>query len=134
MGEFAALTYRGDLSVHEAWDMLASNPNATLVDVRTEREWQEIGVPDISTLPNKFIQCSWRTLPGMELNPDFIQEISTEVTDQTSPLLLICKLGPRSQEAAQTLAEAGHSACYNIIGGFEGETQGWKTTQLPWRK
>ncbi len=39
-----------DLTPREAWDLLASDERAVLVDVRTVGEWREIGVPDTSTL------------------------------------------------------------------------------------
>ncbi|MEL6481227.1 MAG: rhodanese-like domain-containing protein, partial [Pseudomonadota bacterium] len=30
----------------EAWEMLASNPSARMVDVRTKAEWSFVGLPD----------------------------------------------------------------------------------------
>lgn len=50
----------------EAYNMLVSNNNTFLVDVRTEEEWKNVGVPSLS---NKFL--SWQLSPFMELNKDF---------------------------------------------------------------
>lgn len=35
----------GDITPQEAWDLLVQNPNAVLVDVRTEAEWRFVGGP-----------------------------------------------------------------------------------------
>jgi rhodanese-related sulfurtransferase len=38
--------YTSDLTPQEAWDLLAGDQRALLVDVRTEAEWRYVGVPD----------------------------------------------------------------------------------------
>ena len=40
--------YAGDLSSPEAWELLERDPQAVLIDVRTEPEWRFVGVPDPS--------------------------------------------------------------------------------------
>ena len=42
------MTYAGDITPEAAWELLQSNPEAVLVDVRTRAEWQYVGVPDTS--------------------------------------------------------------------------------------
>ena len=42
--------YAGDLSPREAWDLLAADPSAQLVDVRTLPEWAFVGRPDLGDL------------------------------------------------------------------------------------
>ena len=42
--------YAGDLTPQQAWDLLADNPDAVLVDVRTEAEWRYVGVPDLTSV------------------------------------------------------------------------------------
>ena len=44
--------YAGDITPQEAWDILTSNPDATLVDVRTDAEWRFVGVPDTFLPPS----------------------------------------------------------------------------------
>ena len=34
-----------DVSPREAWEALISDPEAHLVDVRTDAEWQYVGIP-----------------------------------------------------------------------------------------
>ena len=42
--------YAGDVTAQQAWKVLASDPNAVLVDVRTQIEWTLIGKPDLSQI------------------------------------------------------------------------------------
>jgi rhodanese-related sulfurtransferase len=42
-----------EVSLEEAWALLASTSNAALVDVRTEAEWDFVGVPDLTALGNE---------------------------------------------------------------------------------
>ena len=39
--------YAGDLSPKESWDLLSKEAEGQLVDVRTEAEWNFVGVPDL---------------------------------------------------------------------------------------
>jgi len=42
--------YAGDIGSVEAWEMMAQNPLAQLIDVRTVAEWNFVGLPDLSSL------------------------------------------------------------------------------------
>ena len=44
------VSYAGDLTPEQAWELLRENPDAVLVDVRTDAEWKYVGVPDVSSL------------------------------------------------------------------------------------
>jgi rhodanese-related sulfurtransferase len=37
-----------DVSARQAWDALRDDPQAALVDVRTDAEWNFVGLPDLS--------------------------------------------------------------------------------------
>ena len=39
----------------EAWDHLASDPEAILVDVRTRAEWTFVGLPDLTSLGKRVV-------------------------------------------------------------------------------
>ena len=41
------VSYAGDLTPEQAWELLRENPDAVLVDVRTDAEWKYVGVPDV---------------------------------------------------------------------------------------
>lgn len=123
--------------------MLASDPDAVLVDVRTQVEWQLIGRPDLASIGKEPIYLQWVTLQGP--NPKFIEELKTalEAKDVASdtPLYFMCQSGGRSKISAMQCTQLGYSACYNIAEGFEGElnelrhrnsVNGWKVADLPW--
>jgi hypothetical protein len=59
MTPVSAPDYAGDLSPKEAWDLLAANPMAQLVDVRTMAEWSFVGLPDLSALGRQVHRILW---------------------------------------------------------------------------
>ena len=44
--------YAGDLTPAQAWELLGQVGHAVLVDVRTQAEWQFVGVPDLIRCPS----------------------------------------------------------------------------------
>ena len=55
--------YAGDITVQQAWDLLEENPEAVLVDVRTEAEWSYVGVPDTSSIGRQTLLIEWVSFP-----------------------------------------------------------------------
>ena len=49
------MSYAGDLTPREAWEKLENNPDAVLVDCRTQAEWSFVGVPDLEVLGKRAI-------------------------------------------------------------------------------
>ncbi len=123
------------LSSREAWDWLAQDANAVLIDVRTPEEWRSVGMPDLSKLGRSTFPLSWKLSPDYRLNPDFIAQMGALPISKETPVLFICRSGGRSQEAAQAALQAGYEECYNLLDGFEGSLHGvgWKNEGLPWR-
>ncbi len=135
------MTYSGDISVDEAWRRLGDETSAVLVDVRTAAEWNFVGAPDLSGIGKQIIRVSWQTLPKMEQNPAFVEEVRAQASDSDASLLFLCRSGARSKAAAIAMTAAGYSQCFNVAGGFEGDldgdlhrgvTGGWKAAGLPW--
>lgn len=134
--------YAGDLSPREAWDLLRREPDAQLVDVRTAAEWKFVGTPDLSPIGRKLHCLEWRCFPAMTPNPGFLAQLRAALSGKTdASVLLLCRSGGRSREAAETLTAAGFTRCFNIAGGFEGDLDadghcgrqyGWKAAGLPW--
>lgn len=130
--------YAGDLNPEEAWEMLATTPDAVLVDVRTDAEWKFVGLPDTGSLDKPALQIEWNTATGR--NPDFLAELRAHQV--TGPVLFLCRSGVRSVAAAQAATQAGIGPAYNITEGFEGALDdnghrggtGWKASGLPWRQ
>lgn len=135
--------YAGDLTPQEAWDLLASDERALLVDVRTDGEWSTIGVPDTATTgrPAAFVQ--WVDGTGRP-NPGFLHELldSGLAPGDERPVVFLCRSGVRSVAAAQLATAAGIGPAYNVLDGFEGGvgpdgrrgTSGWRAAGLPWRQ
>jgi rhodanese-related sulfurtransferase len=110
----------------EAYDMLNTLPETYLIDVRTRAEYQFVGHPVRAYLfPYQFLteelakeddQYGYKLSPR---NEDFVGEIS-KVFNKTDNLLIICRDGTRSAQAAKALLEAGFQKVYDVEDGFEG--------------
>ncbi len=137
----AYLSYAGDLTPQQAWDMLASEPASVLVDVRTNAEWAYVGIPDLADLGKQPVFVPWIVFPTMKLNTDFTAMVSSAGRGPDDALVFICRSGQRSKAAAGTMTQVGYSRCYNVDKGFEGDADaakhrglinGWKVDGLPW--
>lgn len=137
----AADGYAGDINPKEAWDILQRNPDACLIDVRTEAEWRYVGVPRLDALQKRTYCVCWQMFPDNQLNDGFVQQVKDQGIRPDQPLLLICRSGQRSRNAAIALTAAGYERCYNVAEGFEGDRDGaghrgtvggWKVAGLPW--
>lgn len=136
------MSYAGDLSPREAWEVLVKEPGAQLVDVRTQPEWSFVGVPDLGSLGRKAILQAWQVYPQMAIDPEFVAKLKARLSGApATPVLFLCRSGARSRAAAQAMTAAGYTHCYNVTGGFEGDKDsashrgrlsGWKAENLPW--
>ena len=138
-----ALGYAGDIDVVQAWQMLDSNGDAVLVDVRTAAEWRFVGVPDLGGLGKRPVLVEWQRFPDGAPDPDFLGEVAAAGVPTTAPVLLLCRSGQRSRVAAMALTAQGYERCFNVAGGFEGQkdeqghrgtVDGWKVAGLPWQQ
>ncbi|MGO1318463.1 MAG: rhodanese-like domain-containing protein [Cellulomonadaceae bacterium] len=131
------MSYAGDLTPQQAWELLEKNPDAVLVDVRTDGEWRTIGVPDTTGAGHTPRFIEWNTAQGP--NPDFLTELRSADTNPDAPVLFLCRSGVRSVAAAQAATAAGYTQAYNILEGFEGAVDaqgartidGWRNDGLP---
>ncbi|MBC6405338.1 MAG: rhodanese-like domain-containing protein [Rhodospirillales bacterium] len=136
-------SYAGDLDPTETWARLKRDPKARLIDVRSEAEWTFVGLPDLSGLAKQPLLLAWQHFPGMRMNPEFVEQLSAELSDKDGPLFFLCRSGQRSMHAAAALTAVGYRQCYNVVEGFEGRHDaeghrgtiaGWKARGLPWRQ
>ncbi|NYE95686.1 rhodanese-related sulfurtransferase [Psychromicrobium silvestre] len=131
------MSYAGDLTPQEAWQKVSDG--AVLVDVRTEAEWQLVGVPDTSSIPAEPRFVQWN-LAGNVWNSAFLDELKAVVPAEAE-LVFLCRSGARSIGAAEAATEAGFTS-FNVLEGFEGVpdsygdriVNGWKNRKLPWKK
>lgn len=128
------LPYAGALTPREAAAVLQANPDAVLVDVRTQAELALVGrVPAA-------VNIEWAFYPGMVPNPDFAKQLAAQL-DKNLPLIFMCRTGGRSHSAALVAQQLGFTQAYNMLEGFEGEANalqqrttinGWKHAGLTW--
>ena len=131
------------VSPKQAWDALLTDPEAQLVDVRTDAEWQYVGLPDLRPAGKQVVLVSWQYFPTGNVNAGFVDELRDAGLKPGHRLLFLCRSGVRSMAAAQAAEAAGFSMCLNVAEGFEGHpdahghrgaVSGWKADGLPWRQ
>jgi rhodanese-related sulfurtransferase len=143
------VSYAGDITPLEAWKLLSDNPDAVLVDVRTDAEWRFVGVPDLSSLGREVVFLEWNTSDGRR-NDGFADELRDRVppadaggdADAQRPVIFLCRSGNRSIGAAEVATGLGISPSYNVLDGFEGNLDvhghrgetGWRAIGLPWKQ
>lgn len=140
----------GDLTPAQAHEMVKEDSQAFIVDVRTRPEYVLVGHPTIAHhVPYKFWTGKHTSKGyGMAVNQDFYEDLKKKFNPQTDKLILMCRSGGRSCDAANAAVKAGWPAgqIYNLLGGFEGDKiknkhsalngkralGGWKNEGLPW--
>lgn len=136
------MSYAGDVTPEQAWKLLSENPEAVLVDVRTDAEWRFVGVPDLSSLGRDVVYIEWNRLDGTR-NENFVDQLLERVPARADrSVVFICRSGHRSIGAAEVATEMGCSPAYNVLDGFEGHLDaaghrggsGWRAVGLPWRQ
>ncbi|RVW01425.1 rhodanese-like domain-containing protein [Rhodococcus xishaensis] len=147
------MSYAGDITPQQAWDMLRAHPEAVLVDVRTDAEWRYVGVPDTTSIDRRTVLVEWVSYPSGAPNESFVDQLGaagivgtleseTAGDEQTRPVIFLCRSGQRSIGAAEAATAAGIGPSYNVLDGFEGGlgadghrgTTGWRAVGLPWRQ
>lgn len=129
----SGLPYAGSVTPQQAWALHQSGA-AVIVDVRTAEERRFVGhVPDT-------LHVAWATGTSFTRNPRFVRELEAK-TGKDAVLVLLCRSGNRSAQAAEAAAKAGFTHVFNVSEGFEGDrneagqrgTQnGWRFHGLPW--
>lgn len=125
--------YAGAVTPQEAYALLQADPNAKLIDVRTNAERDWVGRVAVPEPQHAWVQ--WNLYPGGNQNPDFLAQLQ-EVADKNNVLLFLCRSGVRSRHAAKLATEHGFANAFDILEGFEGDkdTQGHRKTVAGWCK
>lgn len=125
------------INPEQAWEQLQNNSETTLIDVRTAAEYTFVGHPP------QAVFIPWKEAPEWEVNPDFLKQVEETVPDKNTPVILMCRSGHRSMQAAQALEAAGYTNVANMEEGFEGDLDenkqrgnlnGWRFHRLPWQQ
>lgn len=126
-----------NLNPQQAWDVLQQDRAAVLIDVRTKMEHLFVGHPP------QAVHIPWKEAPDWQLNSHFVENVRQVVSNPNTPILLLCRSGQRSLEAAAALEKAGYLRLINIVDGFEGalddnkqrgHLNGWRFLGLPWQQ
>ncbi len=132
------LPYAGAVTPAEAFALLQADPQAKLVDVRTNAERDWVGRVALPEAQHQAVQ--WNLYPGGTPNPDFLAQLA-QVAGKEDKLVFLCRSGVRSRHAARLATEQGYQHCFDILEGFEGDkdseghrktVSGWCKAGLPW--
>lgn len=106
-GEDEKMTYT-QITVNKAIEMMESESNYIILDVRTFEEYNERHIPGAICVPNESIGT----------------EPIEELPQKDQLILVYCRSGRRSKEAAEKLAAMGYSNIYEFGGilDWTGET------------
>jgi len=124
------------LKPREASEFLHANPQAVLIDCRSEMEYLFVGHPIGA------VHAAWNDGPDWDINPHFVGQVK-KIASMNRPVVLICRSGQRSIAAGVELEKAGFTEIYNVLGGFEGPLDenhqrgtlgGWRKEGLPWEQ
>ncbi|HUP96633.1 MAG TPA: rhodanese-like domain-containing protein [Usitatibacter sp.] len=120
------LPYAGAVTPAEAHRLQEARA-AKIVDVRTPPEYSQVGhVPGTPLVV-------WPRDGDDASLASFVQEIQAHASAE-QPVLLLCRSGARSHNAAHLLTHNGFTRAYNILEGFEGAPnsgKGWLAAGLP---
>lgn len=138
------------LTAEETLEFLTSSPDALMIDVRTEGEIDESGLAEgTDALIPIFIPDPKKKGAAM-LNPDFFPGVvelanSRQLTPD-HPIVIICRSGNRSAQAANALGQMGFTQVYTVTDGYLGDrassgpekgqrtVNGWRNAGLPWQE
>jgi len=100
-----------EVTVAETRDRLATNPDAKLIDVREDNEWNTAHAAGAIHLGKGIIE----------------RDIEATVPDKSTELILYCGGGYRSALAADVLRQMGYTNAWSMAGGWKA----WKESGAP---
>ena len=103
-----------EMNVAETRDRLAANPQAKLIDVREDNEWNQAHAAGAEHLGKGIIE----------------RDIEAAVPSKSTELILYCGGGYRSALAADVLQEMGYTNVWSMDGGWKA----WKESGAPVEK
>src|ERR1700760_3151030 len=101
----------------QTWEALQSDEDARLVDVRTDAEWNFVGLPDLDAAGKKLILIPWQVYPSMQRNPGFEGNLRNAGLTAAHRIYFICRSGARSTAAAEAAQAAGFPRVFNVADG-----------------
>ena len=100
-----------EVTVAETRDRLEQNPEAKLIDVREDKEWDAAHAAGAIHLGKGIIE----------------RDIETTVPDKSTELILYCGGGYRSALAGDVLQTMGYTNIFSMAGGWKA----WRESEAP---
>jgi rhodanese-related sulfurtransferase len=100
-----------EVTVAETQTRLTANPDAKLIDVREDNEWEAAHAAGAQHLGKGIIE----------------RDIETQVPDKSTELILYCGGGYRSALVADILQQMGYTNVWSMAGGWKA----WKESGAP---
>lgn len=97
--EQTQVTYE-HIAQDEAKNLMDSEPDYIILDVRTEGEYAEGHIPGAICIPNETID---------DISKEGIDSMAEVLTDKEQLILVYCRSGNRSAQASQKLANMGYT-------------------------
>ena len=102
-----AKPYVKEITVEQARERLAQNPQAVLIDVREDREWEKDHAAEAVHLGKGILE----------------RDLEQTVPDQNREIIMYCGGGYRSVLTAQVAQKMGYRNVYSLMGGYKGLVQ-----------
>jgi rhodanese-related sulfurtransferase len=102
-----AKPYVKEITVEQARERLKQNPQAILMDVREDREWEKEHAAEAVHLGKGILE----------------RDVEQAVPDQTREIIMYCGGGYRSVLTAQVAQKMGYRNVYSLMGGYKGLVQ-----------
>ena len=99
-----------DVAPKQVWDALQRDQQARLVDVRTDAEWNFVGLPDLQETGKDPVLIPWQMFPTMQVNGGFVDHMKQAGLTPENHIYFLCRSGVRSQAAAAGRASGWVSA------------------------
>lgn len=134
------MNYAGDVTPRDAFEAIATDSAAALVDVRTPAEVTFVGAAALDGVGKAVVTIPW--FPEMSQD-QLVNALEAAGIDRDDPVYFLCRSGARSLNAAVLATHGGYRRAYNVSGGFEGPLDGsghrgtvagWKVDGLRWRQ
>jgi len=91
-----------EITSRELQEHLQTDPDALIVDVRSQHEWHEGHIPT-----------------ALHIQMDTLERSLEKINDKAKRVHLICASGGRSLTAAKLLAKKGYEDVVNVSGGMK---------------
>ncbi len=95
--------HKENITINEMLEILKTNDNAILIDVRSVQEYSEGHLPQSINIPVY----------------DMEKEALRKIPNKEDIIIVYCSAGVRSKKALQILKKLGYKNLYHIEGGVE---------------